>query len=121
MNTVWTWIKTRWSERSTKIWIINVIGFLSLVGLTPSEAPKKVETVITEGQEIYQEGVDSTHAAIERGTERYEDLKSDVEYAKDTGEHFWTLLKGFWVLLMSAFGIGRKDAFKGQAYAVQVE
>jgi hypothetical protein len=110
------WIKDRLQERSTKLHFLTLLGALSLLGIIGPEVQQGAVDVVETGQELYQEGVDSSGAVIERGKELIETGRETVEYARDTGSHFWQQLTGLFTLLISLFGMGSKDAKQGVEY-----
>lgn len=116
MSNVLKWIRDRLSERSTKLYILQLVTVLSLIGVLRPDSPGKVEGAIEAGQEAYEEIADSTQSAINRGKNRIEDLREDVEYGRATGVKLWETLSGLFILITSLFGIGMKDAKAGKEY-----
>lgn len=110
------WIKDRFLERSSKLWISQVLGLLVLINVIPVETKTNIEGAIGHGQEVYEEVADSVASAIDLGKEKIEEGRQIAERAKDTGLRLRDILAGLWVVIISALGIGSKDAKKGVEY-----
>jgi len=118
---VLNWIKDRLQERSTKLHFITLLGALSLLGVIGPDAQQGAIDAVETGQELYQEGLDSSVVIIDKGKELIETGKETVEYAKDTGIHFWQRLGGLIAIIMSLVGMGAKDAKQGLEYEAREE
>lgn len=110
------WILDRFRERSTKLYALQLIGFLTIIGVVPQDKGRDIENTIGAGQEVYEEVADSVAAKIDYGKGKIEEGKAIIEEAKDTGNRLAQILGGFWVMVTSLFGMGTKDAKKGQEY-----
>lgn len=113
---IFNWLKERFFERSSKIWISQVLGLLVIIGVVPSETQTKVIDTIEQGQEVYEEAADSVESAIDFGKVKVDEGKQIIERAKDTGNRFKVILGGLWMAILSAIGFATKDAKQGQEY-----
>lgn len=108
------WLYDRLTERATKIFIMQAISALVLLGVISKDKADDITTAIEVGQATVSETVDSVAAAIDVGEALIETGKDTIEYAKDTGTRIWEILGTAWMFILAVFGISQKDAKKGQ-------